>query len=115
MDDLIEHIALELESTSFWRDQKAAEFPDDKQRNEEAAQLLQRLADNVRAMAGSELALELQKANEELGRVSADFYKLNNRRGPVPQSHWFRPLPEQRLGIFGALARYLPAMHCHRL
>ena len=115
MDDLIEHIALELESTSFWRDQKAAEFPDDKQRNEEAAQLLQRLADNVRAMAGSELALELQKANEELGRVSADFYKLNNRRGPVPQSHGFRPLPEQRLGIFGALARYLPAMHCHRL
>src|SRR5580692_5926713 len=76
MDDLIEQIAEGLESTSFWRDQKATEFPDDKQRNEEAARLLQRLTSDVRAMAGSELALQLQEANERLGRVSADFDEL---------------------------------------
>ena len=103
MDDLIEHIALELESTSFWRDQKAAEFPDDKQRNEEAAQLLQRLADNVRAMAGSELALELQKANEELGRVSADFYELTTEEDQYRSRIGFDHFPSNGSEYLGHL------------
>src|SRR5271166_6397578 len=79
-DDLIEDIAVELESTSFWRDQKAAEFPDE-ERNEGASQLLQRLAHEVRAMAGSDLAVELQKANEKLRDVSADFNELITEEG----------------------------------
>lgn len=53
-----ELVAQDLENSADWRRQKAAEFPDDG-RNIEAAALLERLANEVRALEGSALHYSL--------------------------------------------------------
>jgi hypothetical protein len=50
----------ELENTASWRRQKAVEHPGD-MRNLEAAELLERLAEEVRALRGSSVDQELDR------------------------------------------------------
>jgi len=56
-EDLLE--AVELERTADWRIKKLGEDPDDRQ-SAEAAKLLQKLADDLRALSGSSVYKEYQ-------------------------------------------------------
>jgi hypothetical protein len=53
--ELLELEALELECSAEWRRQKAQEYPEDAQRNLEAAELLDKLAVEIRALQGSDV------------------------------------------------------------
>ena len=56
----LEILACELESTAQWRRQKAMSFTDDR-RNLDAADLLDRLAEEVRTLRGSLLHAKLSR------------------------------------------------------
>jgi hypothetical protein len=69
MFEELELIALELEGTPFWRFQKDIEWPDD-QRNADAANLLERLAREVRELTGSHVHVKLSRIAKKLGDAS---------------------------------------------
>jgi len=60
MLDINTLIADEVESTAHWRYMKACEFPDDADRNSEAAARLERIAADLRKAEGSQLHWRLQ-------------------------------------------------------
>jgi len=64
-DDFIENIASELESTAQWRREKATEYPNDR-RNNTAADILDGLAEAIRAEPRSDAAMRLQELDEEI-------------------------------------------------
>jgi restriction system protein len=63
IDDLI---VINVESTAYWRRQKAEEFPED-QRNIQAADMLERLATELRALEGTALHERVARLAEEDG------------------------------------------------
>jgi hypothetical protein len=56
--------AQDLEYSAEWRRQKAQQYPEDARRNLEAAQLLEKLAVEIRALDGSEVHRQLSAAIE---------------------------------------------------
>jgi hypothetical protein len=72
----LEDIVNGLESTADWRREKAAQYPHD-DRNEKAAEILGRLATEVRGMGDSPVFKELVRAGDELSDLSDECRKYD--------------------------------------
>jgi hypothetical protein len=102
----IELLALELEGTAQSRRQKAAKFPDDG-RHLKAADLLERLAEEVPQLKGSALHAELSRALDRHFDPNAveDEYEMRNSIGfllhPASGAEYLREV----IGIYEKSAR----------
>ena len=78
---LNEMIGYSVEGTAEWRREKAAQFPDD-DRNTIAAEELERLAEQISALKGSEIEKQINEAHESINALDdADVWTgiLGNR------------------------------------
>ena len=67
-NDLNEKIGYRVQGTAEWRRQKAEQFPDDR-RNLQAAEELDRLAEQIEALEGSELHRQIDEADENINQL----------------------------------------------
>ncbi len=65
--DFLETVVGDLESTAYWRREKATEYPSDR-RNDTAADILEQLARAIRAEPQSDAVMRLQDLDEKLAR-----------------------------------------------
>lgn len=76
MNDMDTLIGFEVESSAYWRRQKAEEFPQDADRNLRAAELLDRIAADLKAQVGTDLHRQVfdlaENAPEEFGVAVSD-------------------------------------------
>jgi hypothetical protein len=74
-DDLMVIVGYQVESSAEWRRQKAEQFPQDRVRNLQAAEELDQLAKEIRALEGSDIHQRVRKITDRTGDV--DSFKLN--------------------------------------
>jgi hypothetical protein len=101
--------ALDLEDSAEWRRQKAQQYPEDARRNLEAAQLLEKLAVEIRALDDSEVHRQLSaaiEANDDLFSFSESWSDYKRRIG-------FWEFPDGQQYLSDMLQTILSQWHPH--
>jgi hypothetical protein len=77
---MLEELLITLESTAHWRRKVAEDYPQDRRRNEFAAETLERLEVDIRSVADRTVLDEIEEIEEELLRLSDGnrHYHLSN-------------------------------------
>ena len=80
-----ELIVFDVEQAAYWRRLKAKEFPDDHRNT--AAEILERLAEELRALEGTELHERLAEVTQKLTEDAAFSPIVSDRTNPLDFGH----------------------------